>query len=45
MKVHSDNVVCASASEEVGDQGTGLSNPLSVANLGLKGRGLGGRLS
>lgn len=45
MKIHCDYVVSASAGEEIRNQRAGLGNPLTVANLGLKGRWLCGRLS
>lgn len=44
MEVHSNDMVGASAREEVGDQCAGLSNPLAVANLGLESWRLGGGL-
>lgn len=37
MKIHSDYVVRTSASEQISNERAGLSNPLSVADLGLKG--------
>jgi len=45
MKIHGDDVVRTSAGQEVSDERARLSNPLAVADLGLKGRRLRRRLS
>lgn len=42
VEIHGDDVVSASAGQQVRDQGTGLSNPLAVSDLGLESRRLGG---
>jgi hypothetical protein len=45
MKIHSNDVVRASAGQEIGNERSSLSNPLAVPDLGLESWGLGGRLS
>ena len=40
MEIHSNDVISASASQKVCDQGTGLGDPLAVSDLGLESRGL-----
>jgi hypothetical protein len=45
MKIHSNDMICASASEEIGNERAGLRDPLAVTNLGLEGGGLRSRLS
>lgn len=41
VKIHSDDVVCAGASQQVGNQSAGLGNPVLVTRLGLEGRDVG----
>lgn len=41
VKIHRDDVVCAGASEQVGNQSAGLGNPVLVTGLGLEGRDVG----
>ena len=38
VEIHGDNVVCACASEEICNEGTGLRDPLPIAWVGLEGR-------
>jgi hypothetical protein len=45
MKIHSNDMICASASEEIGNERAGLGDPLAVTYLGLEGGGLRSRLS
>jgi hypothetical protein len=45
VEIHGDDMVRARAGEQISNQRAGLSDPLAVANLGLKGRWLRGRRS
>jgi len=45
VKIHSNYVVRTSAGQKVGNERTGLGNPLAIPNLGLESRWLGCGLS
>lgn len=45
MEVHSNDMVCSGAREQVCNESTSLRDPLTIANLGLENRRLCGRYS